>query len=318
MRKRIPGSLANVIGLVIAWVVIFCLVSYFSPSFATSRNIELLARQTTIVSMAALGMTYIIISGGIDLSVGSVVALVTVVIAWMLKAGYHSTTALVVGIAAGTFCGIFNGLLVTRLKVGPFIVTLGTLLIVRGFAKGLAHEQKIDAPMTWLANLLEVLGPGDRWRLLPYGVWAMLVFSVVAAWVLRYTKFGRYVVAIGSNEQAARLCGVPVESVKLKVFALGGLFAGFAGLMQYSRLTVGDPTVAVGLELDVIAAVVIGGASLAGGEGSILGSLLGALIMTTIGAGGSQMGLPNWVQEIVTGSIIVISVALDRLRLKKV
>jgi ribose/xylose/arabinose/galactoside ABC-type transport system permease subunit len=133
---------------------------------------------------------------------------------------------------------------------------------------------------------------------------------------MRYTRFGRHVVAVGSNEQAARLCGVPVERVKLAVFTLSGLFAGLAGLLSFSRLTVGDPTTAQGMELDAIAAVVIGGASLNGGQGSIAGSLLGALIMTTIRAGGSQYGLSNWVQEVVTGTIIVLAVALDRLRMK--
>ena len=152
---------------------------------------------------------------------------------------------------------------------------------------------------------------------MPTGVWLTIVMAIVVALVLRYTVFGRHIVSIGSNEQAARLSGIPVERVKVFIFMLGGVFAGLAGLLQYSRLTVGDPTVAVGLELDVIAAVVIGGASLSGGEGSILGSVLGALIMTTIRAGTSQMGLANWVQEIVTGSIIVVAVALDRIRLRR-
>ena len=131
---------------------------------------------------------------------------------------------------------------------------------------------------------------------------------------LRYTRLGRHSFAIGSNEQTARLCGVAVERVKVLVFTLGGVFAGLGGLMQFSRLTKGDPTVAVGLELDVIAAVVIGGGSLSGGEGSILGTIVGALIMTVIASGCTQMGLPNWVQEIITGAIIVAAVAVDRLR----
>jgi ribose/xylose/arabinose/galactoside ABC-type transport system permease subunit len=132
--------------------------------------------------------------------------------------------------------------------------------------------------------------------------------------LLRYARLGRHIFAVGSNELTARLCGVAVERVKLIVYTISAAFAGLAGLMQFSRLTVGDPTVAVGTELDVIAAVVIGGGSLSGGEGSILGSLVGALIMTVIRSGCSQLGLPNWVQEIVTGAIIVLAVALDRLR----
>ncbi len=304
------------LGLMAAWLAIFGAFSLLVPqhNFHQLQNLQTLARQGTIVSMAALGMTFIIISGGIDLSVGSTVAFVTVVIAAILKAGYSPTLALFGGIISGALVGAFNGYLSVKLRVGPFIVTLGSLLLVRGLAKGLAHEQKIDAPLTWLNNVLATLGPEDSWKLVPMGVWLMLVLAGVASLILRHARFGRQVIALGGNEMAARYSGLPVERLKVLVFAFGGLFAGLAGLMQFSRLTVGDPTVAVGLELDVIAAVVIGGASLSGGEGSILGSLLGALIMTTIRAGCSQMGMPNWVQEIVTGAIIVLAVALDRVR----
>jgi ribose/xylose/arabinose/galactoside ABC-type transport system permease subunit len=285
--------------------------------FLGLRNLETLARQTTIVGFGALGMTLVIISGGIDLSIGSLVALGTVVIAWFLglRPGpwMPPAAAGMAILACGAF-GCLSGLLITRLRVVPFIVTLGMMLLVRGTAKGLSREQRVDAPETWLNGLLASLAPSDRWMLVPPGVWLLVVASVTIGLVLRYSRFGRYVFAVGSNEQTARLCGVPVERVKLGIYTLGGLFGGVAGIMQFSRLTVGDPTVAVGLELDVIAAVVIGGGSLSGGEGSVLGSLVGALIMSVIRAGCSQMGLPNWVQEIITGIIIIAAVALDRLR----
>lgn len=315
-RER--SGLFNLLGLVVAWVVVFAVFSYFVPdSFPTLRNFETLARQGTIVSIAALGMTYIIISGGIDLSVGSMMAFVAVVIAAVLQAGQPPLVAMGAGIAAGGLCGLVNGLIITKLKVVPFIVTLGTLLILRGAAKGIAREQKIDAPMTWLNDLLAVLGKEDRWKILPIGVWLMIVLAVLVAFVLNNTRFGRHVVAVGSNETAARFSGIDVDRVKLWVYTLGGLFAGVSGLMLFSRLTVGDPTAAAGAELDVIAAVVIGGASLTGGEGSVAGTVLGALIMTTIRSGCSQMGLPNWVQEIVTGAIIVLAVWLDRMRVRR-
>ena len=150
--------------------------------------------------------------------------------------------------------------------------------------------------------------------MVPPGVWLLAALAVLTAVVLKYTRLGAHIFAIGSNENTARLCGVPVERVKIAVYTLSGAFAGLTGVLQFSRLTVGDPTVAVGLELDVIAAVVIGGGSLSGGEGTVLGTLVGAFIMTVIRAGTSQMGLPNWVQEIVTGTIIVVAVALDRWR----
>jgi ribose/xylose/arabinose/galactoside ABC-type transport system permease subunit len=191
---------------------------------------------------------------------------------------------------------------------------MGMMLLVRGAAKGLSREQKIDAPETWLNELLASLQDHQRWRLVPAGVWLLVVMSVIMVFVLRYTRLGKHAFAIGSNEQTARLCGVAVNRVKIYIYTLCGLFGGLAGVMQFSRLTVGDPTVAVGLELDVIAAVVIGGGSLAGGEGTVLGSLVGALIMSVIRSGCSQMGMSNWVQEILTGIIIVVAVALDRLR----
>ncbi|MDA0989222.1 MAG: ABC transporter permease [Verrucomicrobia bacterium] len=305
----------NQFGPCIGLGAVFLLFAVIGPdSFSSIRSIETIARQSAIVGIAALGMTMIIIAGGIDLSVGSIVALGTVVTAAMLQAGASPYLAALGGIAACTLIGVANGLLVTRLRVVPFIVTLGSLLIVRGLAKGIAHEQKIDAPETWLIELLAALPQDRRWMIVPPGVWLLIVLAVGVAVLLNRTRLGRHLFAVGSSEATARLCGVNVDRVKIIVYSLGAGLAGVAGLMQFSRLTVGDPTVAVGLELDVIAAVVIGGGSLSGGEGSVLGTLVGALIMTVIRSGCSQMGLPNWVQEIVTGGVIVLAVALDRLR----
>jgi ribose transport system permease protein len=309
----------NIISPVLALFAVFGLFALIAPSsFATTRNMELIARQTVIVGVAALGMTLVIISGGIDLSVGSVVALGTVVIAWLLRyTGASPLMAALGGVAAAACFGFVSGILITRLRVVPFIVTLGMMLVIRGAAKGIGREQKIDVDpdrLSWLEDLLATVPKERSWMLLPPGVWIMIFLAIGMAALLRYTRLGRHTFAIGSNEQTARLCGVAVERVKVLVYTLCGAFAGLAGLMQFSRLTVGDPTVAVGLELNVIAAVVIGGGSLNGGEGSILGTLVGALIMTVIASGCTQRGYPNWVQEIITGAIIVIAVALDRLR----
>ncbi|MGB9603928.1 MAG: ABC transporter permease [Limisphaerales bacterium] len=306
-------------GAVIGLLFVFLLFAFIAPeSFRSVRNLETIARQTTIVGIGALGMTLVIIMGGIDLSIGSMVALGTVVIAVVLKA-FDTPQPLLAAISAVvvcSICGSINGIIITRLRVVPFIVTLGMMLLVRGAAKGLSKEQKVDAPETWLNELLASLSPENRWMLVPVGVWILVIMAIIVAVILRYTKLGRHTVAIGSNEQTAMLCGVMVERVKVYIYTICGLFAGLAGVMQFSRLTVGDPTVAVGLELDVIAAVVIGGGSLSGGEGSVLGSIVGALIMSVIRSGCSQMGLPNWVQEILTGLIIIAAVALDRLRQK--
>jgi ribose transport system permease protein len=309
-------SWLNAVGPMLGLLVIFALFAVIAPpSFRSPNNLETVARQTAIVGAAALGMTLIMILGGIDLSVGSIVALSTVVIAWAMQEAHLSpAVAAIGGIIAGGLCGVFSGLIITRLKVVPFIVTMGMMLVVRGLAKALAHEQKIDAPESWLETLLASLPPERSYLLVPVGVWLVVVLAVGVAGLLRYTRLGRHVFAIGSNELTARLCGISVDSTKLATYTLGGLFFGLAGIMLFSRLTVGDPTAAVGLELDVIAAVVIGGGSLSGGEGSVFGSLVGALIMSVIRSGCSQMGLDNWVQEVVTGAVIVVAVALDRLR----
>lgn len=285
--------------------------SLIGAQFFAPANLELMARQTAIVGMAALGMTMVIVAGGIDLSVGSIIALSTVVIALLLKGDHGPWVAAFGGIGAGAICGLANGLLVTRLRVVPFIVTLGTMLVVRGAAKGLADERRIEAPTTWLNDLLRSGGNG---AFLPAGIWLVVVLAVVVGGVLGYTRFGRHLFAIGSNERMARLCGVRVERCKVAMYAAAAAFAGAAGLLEFSKLSVGDPTVASGLELDVIAAVIIGGGSLSGGRGTIAGTLVGATIMTLIQIGCSQKGLPNWVQQIVTGGIIVAAVALDRVR----
>ena len=303
------------VGPLVALLVLYAVFSALVPeSFPTASNARTMIRQTTVVGIAALGMTMVVILGGIDLSVGSIVAFTTVAIAWLLQAGVAPIWAALGGVIAATLCGLFNGALITGLRVMPFIVTLGAMGIIRGAAKGLAGEQKIDAPLSWLNELIAELPAGSRWQILPPGVWLLVVLALVVGGVLRYTRFGRHIFAIGSNEQTARLCGVKVTRVKTLVYTLSAALAGLAGLMQFSRLTVGDPTVAIGLELDVIAAVVIGGATLSGGEGSVVGSLIGAMLMTEIKTGGTHLGLSNWVQEIITGVIIIVAVALDRLR----
>jgi ribose transport system permease protein len=284
-------------------------------SFGTARTLETIARQTAIVGTAALGMTMVIVSGGIDLSVGSIVALSSVIVALVLDSGTGGPLlAIAAAAVAGAACGLLSGTLITRLRVAPFIVTLGMLLLIRGGAKGLGKEQKVDAPLTWLVDLLSSLPRERQWWVVPPGIWLLALLAIATAFLLRFTKLGAHLFAIGSNEETARLCGVRVERVKIAVYSLSGALAGLSGVLQFSRLTVGDPTVAVGLELDVIAAVVIGGGSLAGGEGTVLGTLVGAFIMTVIRTGTAQMGLPNWVQEIVTGAIIVAAVAIDRWR----
>lgn len=308
--RRALSIAGPIVGLTLAIVLFAILVP---DRFLSLYNLKTVATQTVIVGLGAIGMTFVMASGGIDLSIGSVVALASVVVALLLKSGASPLVALLGGVGAGALVGAINGVAITRLRIVPFIVTLGTMLLVRGAAKGIAEERRLEAPITWLNDLLRTARGGGSFGV-PMGIWITVFLAIVVAVVLGYTRFGRHLFAIGSNERTARLCGVRIERRKLQVYTAAAVFAGLAGVLQFSRLAVGDPTVAVGLELDVIAAVIIGGGSLLGGKGTVIGTVGGAAIMAVIQIGCSQHGLPNWVQQIVTGIIIVMAVALDRWR----
>lgn len=310
--KKIAG-LAGPFGGLILVITIFSLMPEVSDRFLNLSNIKSVATQSVIVALCALGLTLIIVSGGIDLSAASNLALSCVLVAYAINLGAPPLLAALVGVAAGGTVGFLNGFLITRLRLVPFIVTLGMMGIARGLAKWVARNQKIDAPLSWL-NELMVRTPRPSWLLVSPGIWLMILFSLVMAVLLRKTIFGRQAFAIGSNELTARLCGVRTDRVKVAVYTISGLLCGLAGVMEFSRLTVGDPTVAMGLELDIIAAVVIGGGSLSGGEGSILGTLVGVFIMAFLRNGCTMMGWPNYFQEIIIGVIIIAAVTLDRLR----
>jgi ribose transport system permease protein len=303
------------LGPLAALVFVYVLFGVLAPeTFVRSANIVTMARQTVVVGIAAVGMTIVIVAGGIDLSVGSSVALATVVIARALNAGTGPFFAALAGVAVSGLAGLVVGTTIAWGRITPFVVSLGAMTILRGAAKGLAHEQKIDADARGLEGLLGVIPESVSFLVFPPGVFVFLALAAAFAFVLRYSRFGRHVFAVGSNERTARLCGVRVERTKIGVYGLSGVLAGLAGVMEFATLTVGDPTDSVGLELAVIAAAVIGGASLLGGEGSIVGSVVGASLMTVIQTGSTHLGLPNWVEEVVTGVIIVTAVALDRVR----
>lgn len=300
------------VGPLLALCCMYALFSALTPdTFLRSLNLVTMLRQTVVVAIAAVGTALIIIHGGIDLSVGSTVALTTVVVAKCLQGGASPLSATAAALALGALAGLLNGALVVWLRITPFIATLGTMSALRGVAKGLADEQKIDAPARGLDDWMAVI-PGER--LVPHGVWLALGTAAVCALLLNYTRLGRHAVAVGSNELTARLCGVAVTRVRLTIYALGGLLAGLAGVLEFSTLTVGDPTDSFGLELEAIAAVVIGGGSLAGGQGSVAGTVIGALLLTVIKSGCTHLGMQNWIQEILTGAIIVIAMTLDRVR----
>ena len=334
MKSKWADTLGRFVALVLVFVFFAVLVE--GGKFYTLRNLENILRQSAVYATAGLGMTLVIITAGIDLSVGSMIALSAISCAWVLNLGGNAGAAtvaesgsylvyqhpmlipilaVIVGIASATLAGLLNGSLIVALRLVPFIVTLGTMGIIRGLAKGIAHERDIYPPeSTWIGNIMD---PGG-W-LLPTGVWILIAGFLATAFLLRYTRLGRHIYAVGSNEETARLCGVRVGRVKLIVYTLAGFFCGVAGLMQFSYIGgVGQPTTAQMYELFVIASVIIGGASFNGGEGSVLGTLIGALTITILYTGGQQMGWSKWVQEMVIGGIIIVAVALDRLRRRKV
>lgn len=297
------------LGPLLALLVVYAIFAVITPehSFLRTQNLLTMSRQTVVVAICALGMTLVIVTGGIDLSTGSLVALTTVIVAKLLKGGASPVLAISVALAVAAVVGAVIGTFVGRLRMMPFVVTLGAMTALRGAAKGLASEQKIDCDPRGLDHVLEA-------SLSAPGIWIALALAILVAGLLDYTRFGRHVLAVGSNEAAAKLVGIDAARVKIIVYTLSSLLVGVAGVMEFSTLTVGDPTDSAGLELEVIAAVVIGGAPLAGGEGSIVGSVFGALLMTVIRTGAVHMGMPSWVQEIVTGIIIFVAVAIDRAR----
>jgi ribose transport system permease protein len=311
--RRLATTAGPFLGLLLVLGLI-AMSSEVRPVFFTGANFKTILIQTAIVAVGALGMTMIIVTAGIDLSVGSVVALGSVAAAKGLNAGWPTVFVGAVVVLLGGAIGAVNGTLVSRLRLSPFIVTLGGMGMIRGAAKWAADKQTVpNPPDAILGALLDPRRP-ESFFPLPPGVWTALALAVATAVLMRQTVFGRRLFAIGSNEAAARLSGVPIAWVKTGVYAVAGLLFGFAGLLQNARLSLGDPTAAVGLELDIIAAVVIGGASLSGGVGSVLGSMVGALTMAVLRSGANQIGWETYIQEMIIGAVIVVAVGLDQWR----
>jgi len=328
MMVAVKGMLLQ-LARVGALAVIFIAFGFIVPDYAfyTPSNIENILMQSAVYAMAGLGMTMVIITGGIDLAAGSTIALSMVVTALILTANggqflqnqplVCTSLAVLGGMLAGTVIGLIEGLLICFLDLVPFIITLGMMMIVRGFAKEIADNQEISpSSNNWLFRKLmfPVQGQTFNWQLFPLGVWMTIVAAILASAFLRYTKLGRRIYAVGSNESTARLCGVPVQQTKVIVYALAGCFAGLAAVLEFSKLNMGQPTGAMTYELYIIAACVIGGTSLTGGVGTIFGTVIGALIIGTLNAGAQQAGWPKQRQEVAIGLIIIIAVALDRLR----
>ncbi len=291
------------LGVLVAIVVV---MSLLSPVFLTLGNLLNTSRYFVEIGLISLGMTLIIITGGIDLSVGSNMALVSVVVGFSFLGGVPLPLAIVLGVVAGLVSGIFNGLFVTMLDLHPLVVTLGTFALFRGLAYGFSDADAVSSFPAWFAYFGQAYFGPIPGQLIVFGV------AVVVVWLLlSRTRFGRYVYAIGHNEEAARFSGVPVERVKLALYAGTGLLVGLASVIYVSRVSTARGDAGLGLELDVIAAVVLGGASIYGGKGTIAGTVLGVLIIATLRNGLLLAGVPSTWQLFLLGVLLLVAVFLN-------
>jgi ribose transport system permease protein len=305
--------------------VLVLVFSMTSDAFFTVSNGMSVSLQVTSIAYLGIAATFVIITGGIDLSSGSVLALAGVVAALLAQKGVPVAAAMAVGIVVGGVCGLINGVAITRLKLPPFIATLGMMLIARGVALQITGARAISG----LGEAFGELGNGALFRIerdtggtfpevvfpgIPYPVLLMIVIAVVGAIVLRRTVFGRHVYAVGSNADAARLSGVNVNRVTLAAYVLSGLLSGLAGCVLMSRLVTGQPNEGIMYELDAIASAVIGGTSLTGGIGSISGTMIGAFVIGILRNGLNMNGISSFIQQIIIGLVILLTVWIDQRR----
>jgi ribose transport system permease protein len=301
-----------------ALIVLVLVFSLASPNFLQFDNIVGILLATAVNGILALGVTFVIITAGIDLSVGTVMTLSAVMTGVTISLwGLPVLLGVIVGMATGCLAGLVNGVVVAKMKVPPFIATLGMLNIARGLALVLSGLKPIyfsDAPTFNTIAMGSVLGGVVPGLQIPNAVLIFFGVAIIANWVLTQSVVGRYAFAIGSNEEATRLSGVNVDAWKMGIYALTGLFSGLAGVVIASRLNSAQPSLGLGYELDAISAAVIGGTSLSGGEGSILGTVIGAFLISTLTNGLRILSVPQEWQTVITGTIVIVAVYLDIVR----
>lgn len=297
--------------LIAILALLFIILSIASDSFLTVYNLANLVRQTAIIGIVAIGMTFVIIAAGIDLSVGSVVGFSGVLAAILMNKGVSILVAVIISIALGTLIGLINGIIIYDGKVPPFIATLGAMTVVRGVIMLISNARMIGGLPKAFTNFAQK----DFLRIPSlFIVW--LIIILLATFIMKKTHFGRNVYAIGSNEEAARLSGINIRKNMYSIYAICAFMSAVAGILMTSRLGNGIPTGGMGYELDAIAAAVIGGASLSGAEGTIFGTVLGAIIMATLRNGGNLLGINSFILEIAIGALIVIAVLIDKKKKK--
>ncbi|MGB3684154.1 MAG: ABC transporter permease [Rubrobacteraceae bacterium] len=314
LQRMNPKELLSRSGPLGGLILLSVVMSFLSPFFLTFNNLFNVGTQIAVIAILAFGQTFVIVSGGIDLSVGSVLGLAGIVFGWATAvAGLPLTVALALGLGAGAAAGLTNGLLITLGNLPPFIATLAMLSAARGLALVISNGQ----PLNPIPETLQTLGSGDLFGFIPLPVILMLVMWAVTIGVLRSTYPGRCMYAIGGNEEATRLSGINVFNQKLFIYTISGLFSAVAGILLTARLASAQPQAGFTFELDAIAAVVIGGASLAGGVGSGTGTLIGALILGVLRNGLNLLNVSPFWQQVVIGAVIALAVMTDTLRRRR-
>jgi len=310
--KQFLKNNSREVGLVVALVVMTALFGAINPLYVSPANITDIINQATIYGLMALGMTFIVISGGIDLSIGSVLALIGVIVANMAVAGVHPLLCVAVGIAIGFGVGAMNGFMVAKMNLQPFVATLGAMSFIRGFAYVISGGYPIiGIPPGYRVLVDGLLVSGIRTSVLIF-----LTVAVICHILLKHTKFGNYTYAIGGNEEATRLSGVKVDRYKILVYAVGVSCTAVAALVQLGKLGTGEASAGQGYELNAIAAVAIGGASMAGGRGGIVGTVLGALLFAGLKVGLIVVGVDTFWQYVATGLVIVVAAYSEKIQAK--
>lgn len=298
-------------GMLLVFAALFILCSIISPAFLKANNLFNVSRQVSIIGIVSIGMTFVILTGGIDLSVGPTMAFSALLVAGLKD--YGAVTAFFAAIVFGFLLGILNGTIITRFKVQPFIVTLGGMSTIVGL--GLTYSG--GHPIIGTPKALSFFGQGKLFGIVPAQAMLYAVLAIIAILVLKYTRLGRYTYAIGGNEEASKLSGIAVARVKTLIYGISGALAGFAGVIMATHLNVGEANLGTGLEMDVIAAVVIGGTSLQGGTGTIFGSVIGVFIIGVLSNLLNLVNVPGYTQMIIKGVIIVSAVILQGSHNKK-
>jgi ribose transport system permease protein len=302
----------------VAVAVLFIVFSITAKNFFTVRSVLTLALQTSAITLMGIGVTFTIVTGGIDLSIGSVVALSGTVAVMAAIAGIPNWLSMIIGLLVGVFCGLLNGLMITKMKLPPFIATLGMMMVARGVALTITNANAWPAPEGFgeLGNGT-IFGTGPQFPGISYPVLIMIAAAIIFSFILSKTRIGRYTYAVGSNEEAARLAGIKIHQVKIINYIFCGLLAALVGVILASRMTTSQPNSAIGYEMNAIAAAVIGGTSLMGGVGTVGGTVIGSFIIGILTVGLTMQGANYFMQQIVIGLVVIGAVAIDQLKGRK-